>query len=106
MKPTGKEDPNDWRVQKANLIKNLQSLQDSINDGTISMDDNYNITTSGNVNMTTSHFSYQSYEQQPQSNSKHQDDNKLYRQNLDDIIKYIESDEKNINNKSKVAGKK
>lgn len=106
MKPTGKEDPNDWRVQKANLIKNLQSLQDSINDGTISMDDNYNITTSGNVNMTTSHFSYQSYEQQPQSNScKHQDDNKLYRQNLDDIIKYIESDEKNIN-KSKVAGKK
>lgn len=70
MKSTGKEDPNDWRVQKANLIKNLQSLQDSINDGTISMDDNYNITTSGNVNMTTSHFSYQSYEQQPQSNSK------------------------------------
>jgi len=26
MKPTGQEDPNDWRVQKANLIKNLQSL--------------------------------------------------------------------------------
>jgi len=47
-------------------------------------------------NMTTSHFSYNSYEQQPPHKIAVQEDDKskLYRQNLDDIIKYIESDEK------------
>ena len=57
--------------------------------------------------MTTSHFSYQQYEQQPiqqQVKNMPHDENKPYRQNLDDLIKYIESDEKT--GLGKVARKK
>lgn len=52
------------------------------------------------ADLTTSHFSYKSYEHQPivakpVTKAQEEDKTKLYRKDIDDIIKYIESDEKN-----------
>lgn len=52
--------------------------------------------------MTTSHFSYKSYEHQPNgAPPKPEDDDKLYRKKFEDVIKFIEGDDDSAKNKAK-----
>jgi hypothetical protein len=61
--------------------------------------------------MSTSHFSYTNYEHQPSTYSappKPEDDkSKLYRQDIDEVLKYINSDEQKAGKgKTKAKAKK